>query len=236
MSTSIIPLTDTGLRKFISNRLPSNLCCMLIKELIPFLVLVVGLALTPGPNMMLYISHTLSYGRVAGFATVAGITSAFVIHITATILGLTALLLTMPVAYQVLRYAGIGYLFFLAIKLFRNRDFLVSSQDPGQIHATWYYYQRGFIGNLLNPQTTILYFSLLPQFVSPEKGRVWLQNLQLGLLQMAGSTVTNLLVVLLVAQVSAGFIQNPVYQKWIRYAMSLLLAAFAVKLLFARPA
>lgn len=209
---------------------------MLIKDLIPFLVLVVGLALSPGPNMMLYISHTLSYGRAAGFATVAGITSAFLIHITATIVGLTALLVAMPVAYEVIRYAGIGYLFYLAIKLFLNRDFLVSNSDPGHVHPLFYYYKRGFIGNLLNPQTTILYFSLLPQFISPERGRVWLQNLELGLLQMAGSTVTNLLVVLLVASASAGFLQNPVYQKWIRYIMSLLLAAFALKLLFARPA
>lgn len=209
---------------------------MLIQDWLPFIALVVGLALTPGPNMMLYVSHTLGYGPKAGFATVAGITSAFVVHISATILGLTALIIAMPLAYQVLRYAGIAYLFFLAYKLFRNRDFLVAGQQADHVHPAFYYYQRGLIGNLLNPQTMILYFSLLPQFVKPERGQLWWQYLQLGLVQMAGSTLTNVAVVLLVARASSGFIQNPSYQKGIRYIMSLLLAAFAIRLLFVRPA
>jgi threonine/homoserine/homoserine lactone efflux protein len=204
-------------------------------DFIPFMLLVIGLALTPGPNMMLYISHTLSYGRMAGWATVAGITSAFVFHISATILGLTALLVAVPVAYSILKYAGIAYLLYLAWKNIQNKEWataMVNLNDRDKKLS--YFYIRGFIGNILNPQTTILYFSLLPQFIHPEQGRVWLQNIQLGGLQMLGSTLTNLLIVYIVSKASAGFLQNARYQKYIRYTMSALLAAFALKLLFSR--
>ncbi|MFM9911229.1 MAG: LysE family translocator [Chitinophagaceae bacterium] len=203
-----------------------------MQELIPFLLLVIGMALTPGPNMMLYISHTISYGRNAGWITVAGITSAFIFHITATILGLTALLIAIPVAYSIVKYAGIGYLLFLAYKNFQNREWVTPSGLVYKEKKNSYFYFRGFIGNILNPQTTILYFSLLPQFIHNDKEQVWLQYIRLGGWQMLGSTITNLLMVLLVGKASAGFLQNRNYQKYIRYTMSILLATFAIKLLF----
>ena len=201
-------------------------------ELLSYMILVVGLALTPGPNMMLYISHTLSYGRAAGWATVAGITSAFVFHISATILGLTALLVAVPVAYDILKYAGIAYLLWLAYKNLQSRAWTSAEKLEMESKPLSYFYIRGFVGNILNPQTTILYFSLLPQFIHPERGQVWLQNIQLGGLQMLGSTVTNVVIVYLVSRASAGFLQNTNYQKWIRYSMSGLLAAFAIRLIF----
>lgn len=201
-------------------------------ELLSFIILVIGMALTPGPNMMLYISHTLSYGRNAGWATVAGITSAFIFHISATILGLTALLVAVPLAYKILQYAGIGYLLWLAYKNLQNKEWISPVAMQKENRKPSYFYVRGFIGNILNPQTTILYFSLLPQFIHPERGSVWLQNIQLGGLQMAGSTVTNLIIVFMVGKASGSFLQNRVYQKWIRYTMSGLLAAFAIKLIF----
>ncbi|MBC7849044.1 MAG: LysE family translocator [Chitinophagaceae bacterium] len=202
-------------------------------ELLPFLLLVIGMALTPGPNMMLYISHTLGHGRAAGWITVAGITTAFIFHITATMLGITALLIAVPIAYDILRYAGIAYLLWLAYKNLQTKEW-INAETAGQDRKLSYFYVRGFVGNILNPQTTILYFSLLPQFIHPERGRAWLQTLQLGAIQMAGSTITNLLIVFVVSKASAKFLQNAAYQKYIRYTMSSLLALFALKLLFSK--
>jgi threonine/homoserine/homoserine lactone efflux protein len=228
---------DTALLKFISSSHYSS-SFMYIQDLIPFILLVVGMALTPGPNMMLYISHTLSHGRRAGWITVAGITSAFVFHISATILGITALLVAVPIAYNILKYAGIAYLLFLAYKNLSNKEWVKPNAGMDIIAANdrplSYFYLRGFIGNILNPQTTILYFSLLPQFIHPEIGKIWLQNIQLGALQMLGSTITNLLIVFIVSKASSAFLQNQAYQKYIRCTMSGLIALFALKLLFAK--
>src|SRR5438046_992477 len=87
---------------------------MSFNELSLYMMFVVGFALTPGPNMMLYLTHTFEYGRKAGWITVAVITSAFLVPVTAIVLGLSALLTAAPVILDVLRYAGIAYLLFLA--------------------------------------------------------------------------------------------------------------------------
>ena len=88
---------------------------MSFNELLVYIAFVVGFALTPGPNMMLYLTYTFEYGRKAGWATAAGVVSSFVVHITAIVFGLTAILVNMPHALDVLRYCGIAYLLYLAI-------------------------------------------------------------------------------------------------------------------------
>ena len=204
---------------------------MSFNELLLYMALVIGFALTPGPNMMLYLTHTFEYGRKAGWLTVAGITSAFIFHIIATVLGLTALLVAAPKALDILRYAGIAYLFYLAWTNLRSVKWAaavgISEQKPLK-----HFYIKGLIGNLLNPGTVLLYFSLIPQFIHPERGHILLQNLELCGLQMLGSTVTNITIVFLAGFATDGILRNEKYQQWMRYIMSILIAAFAVKMLF----
>ncbi|MBL0133878.1 MAG: LysE family translocator [Chitinophagaceae bacterium] len=141
-----------------------------LEELIPFILLVTGMAILPGPNMMLYLSHTMNYGRKAGWLTVAGITSAFIVHITATILGLTALLVAVPAAYTALKYAGIAYLLYLAWKNYSVKASEIKNIEDKTSKANLFYYLKGFIGNVLNPQTTLLYFSLVVYFAAKIAG------------------------------------------------------------------
>ncbi len=204
---------------------------MQLNELIPYMMLVVGMALTPGPNMMLYLAHTFEYGRGAGWATVAGITSAFIFHISATALGLTALIVAVPHGLDVIRYIGIAYLFYLAWKNLKAVSWN-TLKDTAPEKPLKHFYLKGLIGNLLNPGTVFLYFSLIPQFIQPERKNILLQNLQLGGLQMLGSTVTNCCIVFLAGFVTEAFFKNEKRQRWVRYIMSFLIAAFAVKLLF----
>src|SRR6202140_4382072 len=72
------------------------------------------LALTPGPNLLYLISRTLCQGRAAGIVSLAGTTTGFIVHILAASLGLSAVFLAVPVAYDALRWAGAGYLLWLA--------------------------------------------------------------------------------------------------------------------------
>ena len=204
---------------------------MPLTELAVYMVFVIGFALTPGPNMMLYLAHTFEYGRKAGWATVAGITSAFLFHIAATVLGLAALLMASPHALDIIRYLGIAYLIFLAWKNLK----VVNWKTTGELDSTTSlarFYVSGLIGNMLNPGTALLYFSLIPQFIHPERGHILRQNLALCGRQMLGSTVTNAVIVLLAGFASEAFFKNAKYQRNIRYVMSLLIAAFAIKMLF----
>jgi len=204
---------------------------MSFNELIVYIGFVVGFALTPGPNMMLYLTYTFEYGRKAGWATVAGIASSFVVHITAIVLGLTAILIAMPHALDVLRYCGIAYLVYLAITNLKTVSWK-TGDAVAKTNGLQKFYLKGFIGNLLNPGAMFLYFSVLPQFLHPERGNLLLQNLKLGGLQMLCSFITNCTVVYIAGFASQSFFKNERYQKLVRYIMSSLILLFAVKMLF----
>ncbi len=203
---------------------------MSFNELLSYMTLVVVFALTPGPNMMLFLTYTFEYGRKAGWATAAGVASSFVIHITALVLGITALLVATDYALDILRYCGIAYLIYLAIKNLKTIKWKERNEETNDKRAG-HFYARGFIGNLLNPGSLFLYFSLLPQFIHPEKGNVAGQNMMLGGLQMLGSFITNSTVIFFAGYATHVF-KNEKYQQRIRWVMSLLIIAFAIKMLF----
>lgn len=199
-------------------------------ELLSYILLVFGLAITPGPNMLLYLSHSFAYGRRAGWQTVLGITTAFLFHIAAVLLGLTTVLMASPGAFTLLKLAGAGYLLFLAFKIAWANPIQPGKPEP--VTQNFSFYSKGFLGNLLNPQTALLYFSLLPQFIHPERGQANTQVLRLGLIQMLVSTLTNLSLVALASNISAEIYKNTRLQRRIRIVMGVLLGAFAIRLLF----
>ena len=205
---------------------------MPLNELLIYISVVVGFALTPGPNMMLYLTYTFEYGRKAGWATVAGIVSAFIVHITAIVLGLTALLVAMPHALDLLRYCGIAYLFYLAIRNLKRVQWKKTDTAGNNEEGLRKFYFKGMIGNLLNPGSLFLYFSILPQFIHPERGHVLGQNLLLGGLQMLFSFITNCIIVFFAGYATNTFFKNEMYQQWVRYVMSFLIVLFAIKMLF----
>ena len=204
---------------------------MPFNELVIYIIFVVGFALTPGPNMMLYLTYTFEYGRKAGWATAAGIVTAFVVHITAIILGLTTILITMPYALDVLRYCGIAYLLYLAIRNLKTVKWKKAEKinlNEGLIH----FYFKGLISNLLNPGSLLLYFSLIPQFIHPGRGHFLAQNLALGGLQMLFSFLTNCTIIYFAGFATNIFFKNEKYQFWVRYVMSILIVVFALQMFF----
>jgi threonine/homoserine/homoserine lactone efflux protein len=179
----------------------------------------------------LYLTYTFEYGRKAGWATAAGIVSSFVVHIAAIILGLTALLVSTPHALDVLRYCGIGYLVYLAIANLKTVKWKTVDAPVSDTGFSGFYI-KGFIGNLLNPGSLFLYFSVLPQFLHPEKGNLLMQNLKLGSIQMLCSFITNCSIIYVAGFATDTFFKNENYQKWVRISMSLFILLFAVELLF----
>lgn len=206
---------------------------MPFNEQVVYILFVVGFALTPGPNMMLCLTYTFESGRKAGWATAAGIVSAFVVHIAAIIFGLTALFLATSYALEALRYCGIAYLFYLAIRNLKMVPWN-KPEETGEGKGLREFYFKGLIGNLLNPGSLFLYFSLIPQFIHPSRGHILEQNLFLGGIQMLFSFITNCTIVFVAGFVSETFFRNEKYQQWLRYTMSLLIVLFALKMLFTK--
>ena len=94
-----------------------------LPELSLFLLAALGLLLVPGPAVLYIVTRSAAHGRKAGFASVLGIEVATLIHSMAAALGLSALLLTSALAFQVVKYAGAAYLVYLGVRtFFSSRD------------------------------------------------------------------------------------------------------------------
>ena len=137
--------------------------------LIAFDLISLGMALTPGPNMIYLISRSIMQGRRAGLISLGGVALGFVFYMLAAALGLTGLLFAVPYAYDALRLAGAAYLLWLAWQTlkpggrspFQVRKLAVDS--PPKL------FTMSLLPNLPNPKIALLYLALLPQLSIPRK-------------------------------------------------------------------
>ena len=122
------------------------------------------LMLIPGPNVALICSNSIAHGVRSGLLTVAGTSSAMVVQLALTLLGMTALLSAMAGVFDVLRWAGVAYLIWLGIQALRAPPTdLAAEPAPASRRAV---FGRGFLISLTNPKTLLFYGAFLPQFVS----------------------------------------------------------------------
>ncbi|MDQ2136659.1 LysE family translocator [Alcaligenaceae bacterium A4P071] len=189
------------------------------------------LVLTPGPNMMYLISRSICQGRMAGVISLFGVVAGFMVHMLAAAIGLSAIFVAVPMAYDLLKIAGAVYLLWLAwlaVKpgaksMFEPRA--LPADSPKRL------FMMGFLTNLLNPKVAIFYVSFFPQFINPERGSVFLQSMVLGLTQTTVSFTINLVIALSAAGIATWFARNPVWLAAQRYVMGFVLAALAIRLL-----
>ena len=207
-----------------------------ISDILLLALTCIVLVFTPGPNMIYCVSRTLTQGRAAGFLSLAGVMCGFIVWITATMLGLTALLLALPLAFDAIKLAGAAYLLWLAWQAVRpggSTPFEVRDlpQDaPGRLFA------MGFMTNLLNPKVAVFYLSLFPQFLHPERGGLLGQSIGLGLVQMAVSALGNSTIIIFAAVIARFLGRSPGWLRIQRYVMGSVLALLALRLLTEKKA
>jgi threonine/homoserine/homoserine lactone efflux protein len=148
-----------------------------------FSVAAILLLLTPGPAVLYTVARSVEQGRIAGLASVCGITTETLVHVLAVALGLSALLASSALAFGVVKYAGAGNLIYIGLA----RRILSQTDTPtAQLklprRSLARLYRDGFVINLLNPKTALFFLAFLPQFVDPSRGAVAFQIAFLGLL------------------------------------------------------
>jgi len=196
-----------------------------------------GLVLTPGPNMLYLVSRSITQGRAAGLVSLLGGAAGFLVHLAAAAAGLAAVFVAVPAAYTALKVVGAGYLLVLAWQAVRpgGRSVFVPRDLP--VDPPRRLFAMGLVTNLLNPKIAVLYVSLLPQFVDPERGSVALQSLTLGLVQIVIALSVNALIVLFAGALARFLAVRPTWLRVQRYLMGGVLGALAVRLaLEPRPA
>ncbi|CAM5320669.1 hypothetical protein MAUB1S_05570 [Mycolicibacterium aubagnense] len=148
------------------------------------LILFAGAALvltaTPGPDMLLIASRSISQGRSAGFLTYAGIAAGTYCHALAAGLGLSHLFVAVPVAYEIVRWAGCAYLLYLAYKTLRSENSTLTPSTALRKISSRRIFTEGLLTNLLNPKVALFVLALFPQFVNPAHGSLLLQMVVLA--------------------------------------------------------
>ena len=150
-----------------------------IDSLLLFVVAGLALNLTPGPDLLYITARSLGQGVRAGAASAFGIAAGCLVHTAAAALGISVLLRASPLAYDVLRLAGAGYLLWLGIQALRTRTAPagVAALPPLPLARVFW---QGFATNVLNPKVALFFLAFLPQFADPARGAFALQVLALG--------------------------------------------------------
>ena len=203
-----------------------------IATLLGFALVSLGIVLTPGPNMIYLISRSITQGSVAGLISLGGVALGFVFYMLCAAFGITALLLAIPFAYDALRFAGAGYMLWLAwqaVKPGGRSPFQVKQlaiDSPRKLFA------MGLVTNLLNPKIAMLYLALLPQFIDPVQGSVLTQSLALGFIQIAISVSVNALIALTAGSIALFLGTRPTWLLVQRWLMGTVLAGLALRMAF----
>lgn len=194
-----------------------------------FVAACVALVATPGPNVLYLVSRTLAQGRPAGFVSLAGTSSGFLLHVLAAAFGLSAVLAAVPLAYDAIRFAGAIYLAWLAWSTWRAPAPAGSADVTGRVSASRLY-REGFMTAVLNPKVAMFQLALFPQFVDPARGSVFVQSLLLGATQLAIAVAGDSLFVLAAASVRRWFAARPGWGRWSKRLLAGVFAALAARL------
>ncbi|HEY3311905.1 MAG TPA: LysE family translocator [Anaerolineales bacterium] len=157
---------------------------MLNLEKLPLFVFAsIILLLTPGPAVLYIIARSIDQGRAAGLVSVLSIEVGNFFHAVAASLGLSALLLSSPTAFNVVKYLGAAYLVYLGLRqLFSKGTGNAADESPNPPRSLRRIFTQGVTVAVLNPKTALFFLAFLPQFVDRTKGPVSLQFLALGIL------------------------------------------------------
>lgn len=200
-------------------------------SLIAFAFIALGMVLTPGPNMVYLISRSICQGRIAGLISLGGVALGFVFYMLCAALGITAIVMAVPYAYDALRFGGALYLLYLAWQVLKpggRSPFLVRNLPKDSPRKL---FLMGFLTNLLNPKIAVMYLSLLPQFISPEHGSVLTQSLVLGFVQIMISVSVNAMIAIAAGSIAVFLSTRPSWLVVQRWLMGVVLTGLAVRML-----
>lgn len=186
-----------------------------------FIGATLALLLVPGPAVLYITARSANQGRVAGLVSVLAIETANSLQALAAALGLSAILLSSALAFDIVKYLGAAYLIYLGIRKLLTPDNEAENENVPRETLSRIYWQ-GFLVNILNPKTALFFFAFLPQFVDLERGNVTGQTLLLGAIFVGFALLTDSMYALLASSLAGQLKGNKHFQKGQRYFAGLV--------------
>jgi threonine/homoserine/homoserine lactone efflux protein len=144
-----------------------------------FFVLLLGIILVPGMDMLFVLTNALTGGRRAGLSATSGIMAGGVVHTLFGAIGVGVLMRLAPQLFTLLIFAGAAYMAWIGITLVRS-SISVQSVGASESRSHWVAFRQGAITCILNPKAYLFVFSVYPQFMRPQYGSIWSQATVMG--------------------------------------------------------
>ena len=174
------------------------------------------LLIIPGPAVLYILNRSVSDGREAGLAAVAGLELGNLVHVLAAAVGLSAVLATSATAFNAVKWLGAGYLVFVGVRtLMQPAPQIETDRAAVSVHRA---FGQGVVVNILNPKVALFFLSFLPQFIRPADGHAGLQALVLGLVFVAIGCVTDTCYSLLASSLRHVLLRGrtlPIVRRWV---------------------
>jgi len=194
--------------------------------LLAFLPAALALNLTPGADMMFCLGQGLRSGARPAVAASAGISVGALVHTALAGLGLSALIAHVPLAFDIIRWLGVGYLLWLAIAALRG-GLAANPHPPVPARRA---FREGLVVNLTNPKVILFVLAFVPQFVDPSRGVILAQFLVFGAVLALGGFVVNGLVGVFAGGIGQTLIGSPVFSRILGVISAGIFGALAVRL------
>ncbi|EJK79100.1 LysE family translocator [Agrobacterium sp. SHOUNA12C] len=149
-----------------------------------FFLLLFGIIIVPGMDMLFVLANSLTGGRNRGLAATGGIMLGGAVHSLNGALGVGLLMHFVPVLFNPLLLAGAGYMAFIGITLMRS-SITVGDQGPAGSRSAWKAFRQGAVTCLINPKAYLFILAVYPQFLKPDYGPIWIQATIMGLMTVA---------------------------------------------------
>jgi threonine/homoserine/homoserine lactone efflux protein len=193
--------------------------------LLAFIPAALALNFTPGADMMFCLGQGLRSGRRSAVAASAGVSAGGMVHVTLAGLGLGAAVAAMPWLFDVIRWAGVSYLLYLAWGAFREGAIPAETPAVPAVRA----FRSGFLVNITNPKVILFVLAFVPQFVDPA-GPVLAQFLIFGAVLSFGGFLVNGAVGLFAGRAGRMLTGNPAAGRWLGRVSGSIFAALALRL------
>ena len=213
-----------------------------LENLLLYVPLAAILVIQPGPDFALIAKSSHLDGRRQGQAAACGVALGIVIHTSAAMLGISAIIAQSVFLFSILKYVGAAYLLWLGIHALRQSRAVVRTaplpgREPESMTDTtarsaprvlWRAFKQGFLTNLLNPKAVLIFLTFLPQFMNPHMPLVP-QFLELGGIMSLLCLLWYVSLAYILGQVRRAF-ENPRFQQWLHRCTGVVFIAFGLKL------
>ncbi len=201
-----------------------------ITDLYLFIITGLLLNITPGADMLYILSNTFQRGFKTGVAATIGISTGCLFHVFLAVIGLSALLQTSILAFTIVKYTGVVYLFYLGITMFLKTKTVKEDTPLLTNDSLKKIFLNGVLINILNPKIAIFFITFLPQFIDVNSQNQSIGLLVLGLVFIFFGTISNIVIAYLSLKISDRFSYTGLFTSILKKVVGTLFITFGIKL------